>query len=56
MRYTQDVEGGNESAPAVVLTDPLRLAALGTATYLSYWTLFFAVCRACGGRPSAKAS
>lgn len=29
--------------------EPFRLAALGTATYLSYWTLFFSVCRACVG-------
>jgi hypothetical protein len=32
------------------LMEPVRLASLGTATYLSYWSLFFAVCRACSGR------
>ena len=30
------------------VVEHFRLAALGTATYLSYWTLFFSVCRACG--------
>jgi hypothetical protein len=32
------------------LVEPLQLASIGAATYLSYWTLFFAICRACSGR------
>ena len=35
---------------AVALAEPFRLAALGTATYLSYWQLFFAFCGACVGQ------
>ena len=35
---------------AAVLAEPVRLAALGTATYLSYWKLFFAFCDACFGQ------
>lgn len=34
---------------AIAIAEPLRLAALGTATYLSYWRLFFALCRTCSG-------
>jgi hypothetical protein len=35
---------------AITLAEPFRLAALGTATYLSYWKLFYAVCGACVGQ------
>lgn len=34
------------AVPGATMIDALRLAALGTATYLSYWSLFFALCRA----------
>ena len=52
MSNRQDSRKQVAAAGVSVITEPLRLATLGTATYLSYWTLFFAVCRACSGRRS----
>lgn len=38
-------KGQQTAVPGAAVIEALRLASLGTATYLSYWSLFFALCR-----------
>lgn len=51
---SQSTAGRYPQSISIPIAEPVRLAMLGTATYLSYWKVLFAFCGACVGQGKKK--